>query len=195
MKREDGLPRNPRIRYRFRAKPFDFMFQWMIGSSTTGGAEIGEAMYAASRIPDGDGEAWYREFAELGARVAERADASAAAGHRVSAREAWLRAYVYYRAAPLFLNPRTDQRYRAAYETARVLFRKGAELLDPPLEPIAIPYRSAELPGYIASPTDGSEPRRAPTLLMIGGGDTFVEDLYYYIVPPAKPTRISGRLC
>jgi pimeloyl-ACP methyl ester carboxylesterase len=45
---------------------------------------------------------------------------------------------------------------------------------------------SIALPGYIAPPTDASDVRHAPTLLMIGGGDTFVEDLYYYIVPPAN---------
>lgn len=41
---------------------------------------------------------------------------------------------------------------------------------------IEVPFESGTLPGYFLE-IDG-EPR--PTVLVVGGGDTFREDLYYY---------------
>jgi len=46
---------------------------------------------------------------------------------------------------------------------------------------LAIPFDGAMLPGYFLKPDASGTPR--PTLLMIGGGDTIVEDLYAYIGP------------
>jgi pimeloyl-ACP methyl ester carboxylesterase len=186
MRRQDGLPRDPRVRYHFKTKPFEFMFQWILGSCSNGGAEIGEVMYAAAQITEGDGESWYRAFTEAGERVLTRAGGSLEARHTVSAREGLLRAYVYFRSAPLFLSPRDDKRYRGSYERARECFRRAAGLLDPALEEVEVEFDSTTLPGYFAAAEKASsDERHAPTLLMIGGGDTFVEDLYFYIVPQA----------
>lgn len=183
MEKQTGIPRNPRIRYRFQYPIFDFFFQWLAGTQTNGGAESGEAMFAASRIPDGDPESWYREFTAMGRRVEARADASMKQGHCVSARESYLRCYVYYRAAPAFFDPRSDERYRAGYEKARDFFRKAGRWMDPPLETLAVPFEGKTLPGYFARVAAEGQPRK--TLFMIGGADTFVEDLYFYIVPAA----------
>lgn len=183
MKKQAGLPRNPRTRYHFQNPSFDFFFQWLAGTQSNTGAELGEAMYAASNMRDGDAESWYREFTALGQRVEARGNASLAQGHRVSARESYLRSYIYYRAAPAFLNPRTDERYRQAYQKARAFFRQAGQLMDPPLELAEIPFEGKRLPGYFASAGTGAAPGK--TLFMIGGGDTFVEDLYFYIVPAA----------
>ncbi len=183
MKKTSGLPRDPRTRYRFRQPTFDFFFQWLAGTQSNGGAELGEAMFAAACIRDGDPESWYREFTALGQRVEARANASFRQGHLVSAREGYLRCYVYYRAAPAFLNPRTDERYPQAYRKARGFFLKASQLLDAPLEIVSVPFEGKALPGYFAPVESGGLPRQ--TLFMIGGADTFVEDLYFYIVPMA----------
>ncbi|GAP12828.1 alpha/beta hydrolase family [Longilinea arvoryzae] len=183
MKKQGGLPRDPRIRYRFQQPIFDFFFQWLAGTHSNGGAELGEAMFAAARIRDGDPESWYREFTALGQRVEARAAASFRQGHLISAREGYLRSYVYYRAAPAFLNPRTDERYRQAYLKARGFFLKASQLLDVPLEIVNVPFEGKALPGYFAPVESVGPPRQ--TLFMIGGADTFVEDLYFYIVPMA----------
>lgn len=183
MKQRDGLPREPRIRYRFKTKPFDFMFQWIAGMSRSGGVEIGELMYLASQIKEGDGESWYRAFYAMGERVSKRAEESLSTGNLVSAEESLLRGYTYYRAAPLFLNPRNDERYKAAYEKGRDRFKKTLGLPGSSMREISVPFETSALPGYIAS--EPGSPADQKTLLMIGGGDTFVEDLYYYIVPAA----------
>ncbi|MEJ5202466.1 MAG: alpha/beta fold hydrolase [Anaerolineae bacterium] len=184
MKKQAGLPRDPRNRYRFKNPTFDFFFQWLTGTQTNNGAELGESMYIASQIKDGDPESWYREFMAMGERVEERAKASLANGHIISARESYLRCYVYYRGAAAFLNPRSDIRYRQAYGKGRDCFRKGNQLLDLPMEEVYVPFEGKMLPGYFAR-VDGNRNTKRRTLFMIGGGDTFVEDLYYYIVPAA----------
>jgi pimeloyl-ACP methyl ester carboxylesterase len=100
----------------------------------------------------------------------------------VSAREGLLRAYTYFRAASRFLSPRRDPRYRPSYERGRAGFRRATELFDTPPVELQIRYAGHALPGYAFVPAGGPSEK---TLLMIAGGDTFVEDLYFYIVPSA----------
>jgi hypothetical protein len=182
--RGQGLPRKPRVRFRFRRQEYEFFFQWMAGAQTHGGTEAGEIFAAASRIRERRPSTWVTEWTELARRVEARAVRSLDAGHRVSARESFLRCYAYQRAALLFTSPlREPERYRAQYERARACFRRAAALFDPPIEEIAVPYEGDALPGYLMRPGDGEVPRQ--TLIMIGGLDTFVEDLYAYIGPAA----------
>ena len=53
------------------------------------GADFGECVTTVSRVPDGDVDGWHREWVATGDRIAATGDASAAAGYRVSAREAY----------------------------------------------------------------------------------------------------------
>ncbi|MDC7125092.1 MAG: prolyl oligopeptidase family serine peptidase [Spirochaetales bacterium] len=64
---------------------------------------------------------------------------------------------------------------------ARACFVKAIDLLDSPVTFFSIPFGRGAMPGYFFRP-DNLEKKRK-TLIMIGGGDTIVEDLYYYIVP------------
>lgn len=184
MDETSGVPRNPRIKYRFAREEFDFFFQWLVGTSTHGGAEVGESFYAASKIKDGDVASWIRAWTALAERVAARGEASQRGAHRVSARESFLRAYTYHRAPLIFISPLDEPgRYRQRYEQAQDYFRQAAALFDPPIEPIEVPFEGTVLPGYFVRVDDSGMPRK--TLIMIGGGDTFVEDLYAYIGPAA----------
>jgi alpha-beta hydrolase superfamily lysophospholipase len=81
------------------------------------------------------------------------------------------------------ISPRAD---RADWENhflqSRSLFQEAVKYLDPPLEKLEIPFEDGVLPGYFqATPGRG----KTKTLLMIGGGETFTEDLYFYIAPQA----------
>ena len=110
-------------------------------------------------------------------------------GHLVSARESYLRAYSYYRAPLAFLSPiEHPERFRSQYAHARACFRRAASLFDPPIEPVDIPFEGTNLPAYLIAPRTDGTPRK--TLIMAGGGDTFVEDLYAYIGPAA--TKRTG---
>jgi hypothetical protein len=63
------------------------------------GADFGECVTTVQRVGAGTVDDWYREWVATADRVAAIGDASAAAGHRVSAREAYHRACNYYRSA------------------------------------------------------------------------------------------------
>lgn len=171
-----------RTKFRFDVEVFDFMLQWLMGAQTHGGSEVGESLHAASQIRDGDPVSWINAWTAMAARVEQRAKESLAGGHQVSARESYLRAYSYYRAPLVFLSPiEHPQRFRSQYEHAQACFRRAACLFDPPVEPVDIPFEGTHLPGYMVVPSANRKPRK--TLIMAGGGDTFVEDLYAYIGP------------
>jgi hypothetical protein len=167
---------------RFRANDMDFAFQWAMGSCVNGGASIGEGFYAASRMKDGDPESWVREWMALAGRIHKRGRVMLEAGHPVSARETLLRAFVYYRATLGAMLP-TDDRFKPTVRLMRECFQKANSLQDIPVETLSIPFEGGALPGYFQKAARGAEPRR--TLLMIGGGETFTEDLYLYIAPAA----------
>lgn len=179
-----GTPRNPRVRYHFKDMAFDFFLQWIQGAQSHGGSEGGECFYAASRIREGSSESWVREWKAMAERVAHRGYASLEGRHKVSARESFLRAYTYHRSALVFISPiEQPDHYLKEYADAQKYFRLAAELMEPELVPVEIPFESYHLPTYYQR-SNGSEP--APLLIMIGGGDTFVEDLYPYIGPAAQ---------
>ena len=160
-----------------------FVFLWHMAATANGGASPGELYYAAMQIEDRNVESWVKELTELGRRIETRARASLDGGHSVSAREAFLRAANYYRMALWTLDP-LEPRYREIANEMRSCFHKAAALLDPPIKVIDIPYKDGSLLGYFRSPDSSGEKR--PTLIFLGGGETFAEDGYYVMGSACK---------
>ena len=100
----------------FNDRSFSFETLRALGYTPYGGADIGEVTSTASRIPDGDENAWYSEWRALAERIHADADRSAADGHSVSARESYLRASNYYRVCEFYLrvDSSNDPEVRAA---------------------------------------------------------------------------------
>ncbi len=166
----------------FKANDMDFVFQWLMGSAVHGGAGIGESFHAAAGIRDGDPHSWELTWTALANRVQQRAAQALQAGHVVSGRDAYLRAAVYYRAVLASLLP-DDPQFKATSAEMRTCFAAGGALLEQPVEKIEIPFEGRLLPGYFQRAAASGPPR--PTLLMIGGAETFTEDLYFFIAPAA----------
>ncbi|WP_406315174.1 hypothetical protein OHA77_00300 [Streptosporangium sp. NBC_01639] len=116
-----------------------------------GGADLDEVLVTARAISDGDEAAWHREWKATAARVHELGSSSLTAGHRLSAREALLRASNYYRTAEFYLrdNPFDDPDAKELSALARDTFATAADLMDTPVEAVAIPYENTTLPGYL----------------------------------------------
>ena len=168
--------------YFFKDGDMDFHFgNLVLGSAVNAGVEIGEAFYAASHIKDGDAASWQEQWSELAGRVAARGEESLAGGHKVSARDQFLRAAYYTRFSLLSILP-DDPRLKERGAKLRALMRKAGPLFEQPLEYIEIPFEGTVLPGYFRAAA-GKGPHK--TLLMIGGGETFAEDLFFYIAPQA----------
>jgi hypothetical protein len=110
--------------------------------------------------------------------VAKIGDESAAAGHAVSAREAYLRASNYYRTSylPLYGTP-VDPRLVEAFERETDIFQKAAPLFDPPIEVLDIPLEDSSLPAYFVKVDDSGKPR--PMILQTNGYDSTINEMYF----------------
>ncbi len=159
----------------------DFNFgNLVLGASVNHGAGIGEAFYAASKIVDGNAASWQKEWYDLACRVEARGEESLARGHKVSAREQLQRAANYYRFSILSILP-DDPRLEERALKFRGVLRKAGTLFEPALEYIEIPFEGGVLPGYFRKARAGDKPTK--TAIMIGGGETFAEDVFFYIAP------------
>lgn len=155
---------------------FDSHFTRVMGRGNYGGSAVGECYETASRIVDGDFQSYTDAWQVTAARVEAIGWDCLARGHRVSARDAFLRATTYWGASTMYVSP-TDPRQRSSYLKARTCFREAAKLFDPPIEVVDIPYENGmTLPGYFVR--GGAPGEKRPTVLVLGGGDSALEELY-----------------
>ena len=171
---------------RFGASMFDSYFTRVMGRGNYGGSAVGECYETASRIVDGD----YQSFANAWEVTAKRVEAIAwdclKKGHKVSARDAFLRATTYWGATTVYADP-NDPRQRSSYEKERTCFREATKLFDPEIEIVNIPYENGKtLPGYFIH--GGPKGEKRPTVLVLGGGDSALEELYG-VVPVGAQRR------
>ncbi|KAL6252299.1 hypothetical protein RBB50_000017 [Rhinocladiella similis] len=162
----------------FRDGYFNYNFARFLGLATYSGAEIGECFATASHIVDGDRESWINAWTNMARRIEAYAEEAFAGGHKVSAKEAWLRATTYYQAAFFFVLDR-DPRKAELYWKHTGCFQSAGKLFDPPLEALAIPYGSEgkTLFGYFLRPAGEIKPR--PTVLIQMGADGSSEQIYF----------------
>jgi alpha-beta hydrolase superfamily lysophospholipase len=146
-----------------------------LGLASRGGSEPGEIVSTCTRITDGDDSSWFDEWYAAAERIAAGAHDSAAAGHRVSAREGFLRAASYYMLAyrPLIGSP-VDPRLTDAFAKQQQSFDHVAALHDAPAEPIAVPLDGATMPGWFFAAGE----RRAPTIVATNGYDMTMPELF-----------------
>ena len=143
-----------------------------------GGADFGECTTTAGRVAIGDADSWYREWNATADRVSAIGEASEAKGHKVSAREAYLRASNYYRTSyPFFYGAPVDPRLVDAFDKEATAFRRAAALFEPPVEPVEIPYEGATLPGYFYRVDDSN--KRRPTLIATNGYDSTIHEMHF----------------
>ncbi len=161
----------------FDDQNFDGQLQRSVGKSDSGMANVGECLAIAAQITPGDRDSWYRAWSGFGRRLVEQADTALAAGHRVSARGAYLRAAEYLRQAFFFHRENLDgDELRLAYSAGVAAFRKALPLLDH-----GATVLSGPLSGYLFTPTGATGP--LPTLLHVGGYDGTAEELYASVYP------------
>ncbi len=94
----------------FQDPTFSLQLLRTISEAYYKGADIGECLSTAYRIKEGDFESWHQEWFKTATRINKYADESLAAGHKASAREAYLRACNYYRVAEFLLIDPKDPR-------------------------------------------------------------------------------------
>jgi pimeloyl-ACP methyl ester carboxylesterase len=148
------------------------------GHIAYGGADFGEVATTSQRITTGDYDSWHDEWLATADKVAAEAGSAQAAGHPISARDAFLRASNYYRMAEFFLHGNgSDPRIRRAHALSVTCFRSAAALLTPAVLPVEIPYEGTTLPGYLYRIDDSGAAR--PTVIMFNGFDGSVEEMHF----------------
>ncbi len=176
------------MRLHFDGRAFDYQARRALAYSTFGGAEPGEVLVTAERVPDGDTEAWHREWRRTARLVEGGAESARGSGHDRTARDAFLRAHTYYRTAEFFLAP-DDPRRLPTYERSRGAFRSALDVGVPGarVRRLDLPYGGASLPSYLFVPRDADGPR--PTVVCIGGFDSLAEELFFLCGVPEALAR------
>lgn len=169
----------------------DFATSLGLGLCSRGGSQPGEIQATCSLIKEGDDGSWYAAWRSIADRLAATAEESERTGHLVSAREAYLRASLYYCLAyhPLFGTP-VDQRLLTAFGDQRKTFNRAAALFDPPGESFDIDFDGAKLPAYLFLAPDAPSP--GPLLIATNGYDA---TLYEMFLAQALPAMNRGYHC
>jgi dienelactone hydrolase len=164
----------------FKDPQYSFQLLRTMGYSTTGGADIGECLYTARQIKDGDNASWYNQWYNRAAGLEKMAESFLSEGHTESAREAYFRASNYYRTAEFFLHTTpADPRIVKTWRKSRQCFQKAARLSEKPIKFVRIPFGKTTMPGYLCL-VDNSGKKR-PLLIVHSGFDGTVEELYFEI--------------
>ena len=173
------------MKFLFDDEAFSFETLRAAGFAIYGGADLGEVLVTVGAITSGDDVSWHRAWKATAERVRAIGERALAAGRRVSAREALLRASNYYRAAEFFLreHPATDPEVTLLSARSRETFAAAAGLLDTPVEPVSIPYEGTTLPGYLFLADGSGTPR--PTVIYNNGYDSTAEEGYFAVAAAA----------
>jgi hypothetical protein len=145
-----------------------------------GGADLGESIATAQRVPEGDYDRWHVEWARPSERARDAADRAADQGLSTLAGQRYLRAAEYRRQSYFFLrHDLTDERVQTGYRSQRDLFRQSMPHFSFHVEPIEVPFDPVPLNGYLFRPAgDDDTPR--PTVLFPGGFDGTCEEMAKY---------------
>lgn len=146
---------------------FDFAVRCVLSGCRYAMADPGEVLATASEVAPGDCTAWFRAWTALGERCDDIGDRSAAAGHRVSAHAAHLRA-ANYRFAGWYYVLGSEERHRhveAWRAHRRSLTLALAEL--PGARPARWSCGGEEFPAVVVDPPQARAGR--PALVVLGG--------------------------
>jgi hypothetical protein len=129
-------------------------------------------LLAVKSCRDGNAGDWREAFTRVGDQQARAAARLESEGVHVRAGHARLGAACAYRSALHYTDP-FGQSYNRVVSDMEDCFQAGARLLRIPLRAVEVPFEGSSLSGYFLRQDD----TRRPLLLMVGGGDTYREDL------------------
>jgi hypothetical protein len=161
----------------FKDDDFEFGLSIALGGAYSGQADVGECLAIAGRIKNGDADSWVKEWIDAAGRAREIASQAEDGGHRLSARDAWLRASNYFSIAlnQIAGSKRGDQ-FEQVWEQHRDCWDRAAALFDPPLEHVSIPYEDTTLEGYLFKVDDSGAKR--PLAILNNGSDAPVSAMW-----------------
>ena len=143
-----------------------------LGFAYAGLADAGEVLSTIERVPEGDNEAWIREWSTTAERLETEANDAMEAGHDVSARTRFLRAATYFDHASAASPGSTDpSRFTSLWERHRRCWDQAVDRFEVPVERVQIPYEDTTLAGYLFKPAGAGQSDRRPTIILNNGSD------------------------
>ena len=175
MKKTEAILKRQKYSTRFKNEDMDFMLNRTIGVSQIIGMSPSQVFHAVQGIKDGDPAGWREGFRRQGHYQIERAGAFVETKQTLAAGQFYLGAACAYRAALQYTDPTTSDFNERVIEMENA-FQQGIDFVGVPMRPIEVPFESTTLPGYYLE----QDKRPRPVVMMVGGGDTFREDLFYF---------------
>jgi 2,6-dihydroxypseudooxynicotine hydrolase len=117
-------------------------------------------------------DGWRSAWVALARETEERAEQSLRSSSTQTAAEDFQRSSIYYFFAQFLLWDDADGKRQTYQDCARV-FRSASAHLTVPQDPIQIPYRDIQMPGFMRLPLGVNKP---PCVLLINGLDTTKEE-------------------
>lgn len=150
---------------------FDFEIRTTIGQAFSGAADIGEVLAAVHGVGEKDHDGWFRAWLALGERVAAQADASAQAGHTVSAASAYLRAASYYATAVnAVASLSSEDELLPTFRKHRAAWDRWVDTVELDIARVGIPYQDTTMPGYLFRAPGAAAQAPSRTLLVVANG-------------------------
>lgn len=161
----------------YPSSDFDYEVRCVLGGVPFGTADVGEVLATIDGVANNDHEHWFRAWHETGSRVRVLADAAAAAGHRVSAAQGYLRAATYFAVAVNSVSGLvSDELLVPTFRLHRSSWNGFVDTTDHTVERVEIPYEQGTLPGWFFTPS--TDARARPTLVMVNGSDGAISSLW-----------------
>jgi dienelactone hydrolase len=171
------MPEDRQANLFFGDKTYSFETIRMLSHVYLRSSDFGEVIATVSRITEGDGASWMREWTKTGDHLQGVAEQFLKEGHTLSARTTFTRASNYYRQADFFLHETAEQRAEAAASSNKAIacFQRGLEFFPGRLAFERVPYKETSLPTYFWTANTGI--RNAPTLIVHSGFDGTAEEV------------------
>jgi hypothetical protein len=158
----------------FTDDDFQFGIEMMLGGAYRQNTDVGESLATAERIPDGDADAWIREWIATADGAWGAAETARHAGRKITALSFYRRAATYYTTALYCAAKAKDfgpERELATWRRHRECWEHIVDLSPVPGERIEIPYESTTLKGYFFRAPDAEPGERRPLVIMNNGSD------------------------
>lgn len=173
MKENEVILKRQSTRIFFKNGDTDFFFNWLLGIGEVFGFSHGELYYLAQKLgksPKPDD--WKNVFLSHGDYLEQKVSNSDLSGQTKA--QYYLAQTYSFRSAIQFINPFSDEYLSTVHQMERA-FSDAVHSLGAPVEKLTIDYQDSYLPGYYLHSGNN-----CPTLIMVGGGDTYREDLFYF---------------
>lgn len=163
--------------YIFKDQEMDFQWMRVLSTAGEGGADIGECLAVASHTKDKDVESYARAWSDMAEQLKKRAEQAQKKGHRETARQCYIRASNYLRAAMGTLSPKhpNHQKY---WKASRDCFDTAGQLFETPFAGFTVPFGGGLLPCYFLRPL--SDEILRPTLIVATGGEGTNMEMYFW---------------